>query len=39
VFKLWRSIAVSDIITELNLGEAEDVPGRDDGLVEGIQVA
>jgi hypothetical protein len=39
VFEFWRSIPVSDMITELNLGEAEDVPGRDDGPVEGIQVA
>ena len=39
VFELWHSIPVSDAITKLNLGEAEDVPGRDDGPVEGIQVA
>jgi hypothetical protein len=38
VFELWHSIPVSDAITKLNLGEAEDVPGLNYGPAEGIQV-
>jgi hypothetical protein len=34
VFELWRSIPISDAIEGLNLGPAENVPGRDSGPID-----